>query len=287
VSLAWVAAAGIVGAALGPLLRARIFRHAMPAGQRPAGQPAVNQPAAAQPVAGQPPARQPPAAQPPRERPPAEQPVRHACPACATLLVPSGPRGILALLPPSGRCPACRARLGPPAGAVEVAGAAAFALLAGHAGSVLQLVASCWVAAFGVALAFIDLAAHRLPNRLTLPAYSGALLLFGTAGLADHRLGTLRTAVVCGLAMVACYLALTLIAPAGMGWGDGKLALSVGILLGWSGWSATAAGTAAGFLLAGLYAAGVLMLGKATRKDHIPHGPFLLLGALSAIALTG
>jgi leader peptidase (prepilin peptidase)/N-methyltransferase len=246
VSLAW-AATGIVGVALGPLLRAGIFRHAVPAAQ----------------------------------------PVRHDCPACTTLLVPNGPRGALAVLPQSGRCPACRARIGPPAGAVEAASATAFALLACHAGSVLQLVASCWVAAFGVALAFVDLAVHRLPNRLTLPAYGGALLLFGTAGLADHRLGTLRTAVVCGVAMAASYLALTLISPAGMGCGDGKLALSVGILLGWSGWSATAVGTAAGFLLAGLYAAGALMLGRVTRKDHIPHGPFMLLGALSAIVLAG
>lgn len=256
-SLTWALAAGIVGGSLGPLLRARVFRHALPADELAA------------------------------EDPPTDQPVRQDCPACATRLVRGGVPGIVALLPPSGRCPACRARLGPPAGTVEAIGAAAFALLAGHTGSVLQLAACCWVAAFGVALGFIDLAVHRLPNRLTLPAYGGALLLFGLAGLAEHRLDTLRTAVGCGLAMAGCYLVLTVISPAGMGLGDGKLALSVGILLGWSGWSVTVLGTVAGFLLAGLYAAGLLILRKATRTDHIPHGPFMLLGALSAIALTG
>jgi leader peptidase (prepilin peptidase)/N-methyltransferase len=112
---------------------------------------------------------------------------------------------------------------------VEAAAAAACAVLATRAGSVLELVALCWVAAFGVALAFIDIAAHRLPDRLTLPAYGGALLLLGAVGLVEGRPRAFGTAVVCGAAVAVGYLVLVVVFPAGIGLGDGKLALSVGV----------------------------------------------------------
>src|SRR5271163_2504978 len=43
----------------------------------------------------------------------------------------------------------------------------------------LVLAAACWLGACAVPLAFIDAAARRLPDRLTIPAYAGtaALLL--------------------------------------------------------------------------------------------------------------
>jgi leader peptidase (prepilin peptidase) / N-methyltransferase len=44
-------------------------------------------------------------------------------------------------------------------------------------------------------------------------------------------------------------------------------------------------GAAAGFLLAGLFAAVALALGRVSRKSSIPHGPFMLLGALATILL--
>jgi leader peptidase (prepilin peptidase)/N-methyltransferase len=88
-----------------------------------------------------------------------------------------------------------------------------------------------------------------------------------------------------GAGMAAFYVLLIVIYPAGMGWGDAKLALSLGAALGWFGWVATVLGTAAGFLLAGVYSAVMLALGRVTRKSRIPHGPFMLLGALAVILL--
>src|SRR5690606_2993479 len=146
---AWLVAAAAPGAAAGPALRARIFRHAVPFAQR----------------------------------------VRDACPHCGRRLVPPGWRGLRAVLPPSGRCPGCRHRVGPPPGTVEAVAAVAFAALAAVGGSVLETAALWWVAAAGVALAFIDVAVHRLPDRLTLTGYAGALVLLGTAAVTGGRLG--------------------------------------------------------------------------------------------------
>jgi leader peptidase (prepilin peptidase)/N-methyltransferase len=244
---AWLGVAAAVGVAAGPVLRARIFRHTVPYDER----------------------------------------VRDACPHCRRRLLPQGWRGLLAVLPPSGRCPACRRRVGPPPGTVEAVAGVAFAALAAVGGTVLETAALWWVAAAGVALAFIDLAVHRLPDRLTLTAYAGALVLFAGAAVTADRLGTFGLAVLYGLGMALVYLLLVVVHPAGMGLGDAKFALALGLTLGWFGGGATVLGTAAGFLLAGGYAAVLLALRRAGRKDTIPHGPFMLAGALLAIVVVG
>jgi leader peptidase (prepilin peptidase) / N-methyltransferase len=236
--------AGAVGALVGPLLRARIFRHSVPV----------------------------------------EQWVRTDCPSCGRL-VPGGWRGLVTVLPPTGRCPGCRERVGPAFGLVEVTGAASFALLALVGGSWLELAAFWWIAAIGVALVFIDVAVHRLPDRLTLSAFAGALVLLGTAALLDQRLSGFGLAVLYGLALALCYLVLVLVYPAGMGLGDVKLALVLGLALGWFGGVVVVLGAAAGFLLAGAYAAVLLALRRVGRKDSIAHGPAMLGGALVAVLL--
>lgn len=240
-----IAVAATAGVLLGPLLRGQILHHTVPAGTA----------------------------------------WRTDCPHCAHRLLRPGVRGLLTVLPSSGRCPSCRDRIGPPAGSVEAVTAVVLAVLAWRIPAALPLLALCWVAAVGVTLGFVDAAVHRLPDRLTLAAFVGAFGLLGTAALAGGQLGQFRTALVCALAVAGFYLILVLISPAGMGLGDGKAAFSIGIATGWFGWTVAFLGTAAGFLFAGLYAAALLVLRRAGRKDHIPHGPFMFAGALTAVLL--
>ncbi|WP_173158071.1 prepilin peptidase [Phytohabitans suffuscus] len=202
---------------------------------------------------------------------------RHACPHCAARLN-------RAFLPPTGRCPRCRQRIGPPPGVVEVVAAVALAAVAWRVREPLPLLAVAWVVLLGVVLAHVDGVVHRLPDRLTFSAAGGALVLFGLSSVVDGGWHRLVSAVACALGVAAFYLVLVLISPNGMGLGDAKAALSVGLVTGWFGWGVTVAAAVAGFLLAGLYATGLLLLRRVGRKDHLAHGPFLLLGALIAIA---
>ena len=137
-----VVAAAVVGALLGPVLRGEILRHAVPAGV----------------------------------------PWRDDCPHCSGTLLRPGWRRLPATLPPSGACPRCGRRIGPPPGTVEVLAASLLALLAWRVADPLALAAFAWLAALGVILAFVDVAVHRLPDRLTLAAFTGTLLPLG-AGL--------------------------------------------------------------------------------------------------------
>jgi leader peptidase (prepilin peptidase)/N-methyltransferase len=68
-----------------------------------------------------------------------------------------------------------------------------------------------------------------------------------------------------------------------MGLGDVKAAASVGTLLAWLGWGALLFGAVAGFLLAALYGVVLLVSGRASRKQHIPFGPFMIAGAFAVL----
>jgi leader peptidase (prepilin peptidase)/N-methyltransferase len=172
---------------------------------------------------------------------------------------------------------------GPPPFTVEAATALVLAALALRVHPGLVLAAACWLAWCAIPLAFIDAAVRRLPDLLTIPAYAGTMLLLVAAAVASGDWHELLRAGLGGLAAAGFFTALAVASRAGMGLGDVKAAASLGTLLAWRGWSTLLAGTFAGFLLAAVYGIALLLTGRATRKQHIPFGPFLIIGAFAAI----
>jgi leader peptidase (prepilin peptidase)/N-methyltransferase len=150
----------------------------------------------------------------------------------------------------------------------------------------LVLAAACWLAACAVPLAFIDIAVSRLPDLLTAAAYAGTALLLVLAaavGGPGASWSALLRAVPGGLALAGFYLLLLIISPSGMSLGDVKLAASLGTLLAWFGWRVLIAGGAAGFGLGGLGGVVLLASRRADRKQLIPFGPFMVVGAVLAV----
>ncbi len=210
---------------------------------------------------------------------PPGEPWRRACPDCG---IPAGRRAAARLA--AGRCPGCRARLGPAPGSVEAAAVVLAGSLAAVVRPGLVLAAVCGLAVCAIPLAFIDLAARRLPDVLTGPAYAvvAVCLLLATAAGGDwSRLGQ---ALGGGAAFAGFCLLLFLISPGGgFGAGDIKLAASLGTALGWFGWAAVLGGALAGFLLAAAFSTGLLAVGRADRKQQIAFGPFMIIGAFLVI----
>lgn len=166
------------------------------------------------------------------------------------------------------------------------AGAVTAVLLGGLAARVhpaLVLAAACWLAACAVPLACTDLAVQRLPDPLTGAAYAGTAVLLLAAAAVGGTWSALVRALLGGLALAGFYLLLMVISPSGMSLGDVKLAASLGTLLAWFGWRLLLAGGFAGFLLAGIYGIALLASGRATRKQPIPFGPFMIAGAILAV----
>jgi len=166
---------------------------------------------------------------------------------------------------------------------LELATAAVLALLLGKFAGQPVAVAFAFLGSVGVALAAIDVAVQRLPDRLTLPAIGILIALLGVAALVGHDSAALIRALLGGLALAAVFLLLAIIRPGQIGGGDIKLAALVGVGLGWLGWPALIAGAALGFVLAGLGGLILLALRRVTLRSHIAFGPFLLGGTLLGI----
>ncbi|MEU1731840.1 A24 family peptidase [Streptosporangium sp. NPDC020145] len=203
----------------------------------------------------------------------------HACPRCATA-VGGGPVASLRLA--AGRCPGCRARIGPPPLVAEVLTAVTLAALASRY-PWPELAAYGWLTAVTVALVAVDVAVHRLPDRLTAAAFLGTVAPLTAAALTRDGAPDLARALLGGLVLTGLYLLLFLVNPEGMGLGDVKFAAALGVALGRLGWDALVTGAFLGFLAGGLYGGALVAARRAGRGSEIPFGPFMAAGAFAVI----
>lgn len=139
------------------------------------------------------------------------------------------------------------------------------------------------VGALGVAMSYVDLREHLLPDLLTIPALAAAGALLALAAATTGEWGWYARAWAGAAVMFAFYLALAAVRPADLGLGDVKLAAVIGLLLGWAGWSAVILGAFLAFLFGGLAGLVMVTVGKAGRHTAIPFGPSMLVGALAAL----
>jgi leader peptidase (prepilin peptidase)/N-methyltransferase len=146
-------------------------------------------------------------------------------------------------------------------------------------GAWLLLVACLYLAAVSVVLTVIDLDTHTLPDRVVLPSYliGGALLT--AAALVQADFGRLLGAALGLVLLWSLYFLLAVLSPAGMGYGDVKLAGLLGLYLGWLGWGPLVVGAAGAFVLGGSFAIVLLTTRRLKRTAGIPFGPWMLAGA--------
>lgn len=181
-----------------------------------------------------------------------------------------------------GRCRDCREPISVRYPLVEAATALLFALAAWHFGASWALPAYLYLVAIGIALTLIDLDTHRLPNTIVLPSYVVGAALLTLASLnpgGAPRWHSLLTAAVGCAVLYGFYFAVMFAYPAGMGFGDVKLAGVLGLYLGWLGWGPLAVGAFGAFVIGGLFAVALVATRRAHRKSGIPFGPWMVAGA--------
>jgi leader peptidase (prepilin peptidase)/N-methyltransferase len=142
-----------------------------------------------------------------------------------------------------------------------------------------DLSARAFVAAFFAAvlvvLAAIDLERRIIPNRIVVPA--AVVVLLGDIAAEPHRW---KEWTIAAFASLLVTLAIAVVTKGGVGMGDVKLAFLLGAGLGW----AIAGAALVSMLATFVVSVGILARrGLAGRKDTIPFGPFLVLGALVAL----
>ncbi|MGY1707180.1 prepilin peptidase [Geodermatophilus sp. SYSU D00697] len=162
---------------------------------------------------------------------------------------------------------------------------AAFAGVLSLSGVRPATVGLAWAAAAGIVLAGVDLAVHRLPDRVTFPAGAvvAAALLVDAAVLGTWPAllrAVLAAAVAFGLAALGA-----LASPQGLGFGDVKLLGLLGLVLGWVSWGALLAGVFLGLLTGAAVSLALVATRRAGWRTALPFGPPLLVGAVLALAL--
>lgn len=206
-----------------------------------------------------------------------------ACPKCGQEIRAYDNIPVISWFVLRGKCRDCGNPISSRYPLVEAGTGILFAIMAWRIGLSWELPAYLYFTAIAVALALIDVDTKRLPNVITLPSYAvGGLLLLVPAiidGSWDNYLGAWLGAV----ALFAFYFLLAFIYPAGMGFGDVKLAGVIGLFLGWLGWGSLLVGAFLGFLLGAVVGVALMMRGRAGRKTKIPFGPFMLMGAYIAV----
>lgn len=139
-------------------------------------------------------------------------------------------------------------------------------------------------ATFGTALAVVDVLEQRLPSRLTAAGWIVVAVLLLATALLDSRLPDLVRALVASAVLATGHMLLALAVPGGLGAGDVKLAMLVGLPLGYISWSSVVLGTVLGWT-AGAIAMLLLRPRRHLREKTIPMGPFMVGAAVVVIGL--
>lgn len=213
-----------------------------------------------------------------------------ACPRCSTPISPRDNVPVLSWVLLRGRCRTCSEPISARYPLVEAGTGLLFGLTAWRfpvedAASAVVLVAYLYLASIAVALALIDLDVHRLPDAIVLPSIFVAAVILTIAAALGGDWGDLGRAAAGGAVLFVAYFLMLVAYPAGMGFGDVKLAAVLGIYLGWLGWGVLAVGAMAAFLLGGVFAVVLVVRGRADRGSGIPFGPWMLLGAVVGIGV--
>lgn len=188
-----------------------------------------------------------------------------------------------------GRCRTCSQRIPAELPVVEVALVAVLVAVAWrHPG--LELLLLLPVAWSAVVATPIDLARQIIPNRLTYPLGLWSLVAVTLLVVVGGEWADWRRAIMVGIALPAGmeFLSLAFLVlrgQRGMGLGDVKWAVSLGIATGWLGSWAVVAMLAATVLTSGIVSLALVVSGRAA-DARIPYGPYLAAGVVVALLVT-
>ncbi len=174
---------------------------------------------------------------------------------------------------------------------VELATVAVFVAVAARYGDSSLVVPLLLLGGSLVAVSVIDLRLLRIPDRITFPTLAAAVPLIVVVSAQHDAAGAVRGAAIGSLVYFVALFLPHLAYPRGMGFGDVKLALVMGLYLGWLGWTPEA--PVAGPVRLVLYALmlgcllgvvfGVVVALVTRRRGEFPFGPALALACLVVV----
>jgi leader peptidase (prepilin peptidase) / N-methyltransferase len=205
------------------------------------------------------------------------------CRSCRAPLPAAATIPFVSRLTTKGRCPSCRVSIPWSETAVELAsvvvGAITVASVRNQGVSWLATIGLMLFALVLVPMSVFDLRTKSIATRLVYPAAAvvGALLV--GAALIDGDTEQAKIVGLSGVAASAFIWFLFIVYPAGMGDGDARLALLLGLALGWFGWRHVVVGIFSGFLVGAVVGVIWAVASRKGLRSTIPFGPWLAIGA--------
>jgi leader peptidase (prepilin peptidase) / N-methyltransferase len=216
------------------------------------------------------------------------EPKRSACASCGTLIAPRDNIPVVSWLLLGRKCRGCEAPISARYAVVELTTGILFGAVAwvwGLDPLLPALLVFTWSLVVATA---IDLEHRIIPNRLTyrLPVVLLPLLVF--AAWVDDGWTDLRRGLIAGLAIPLVMFLLSeafrlLRGQSGMGMGDVKLALSIGLVVGYLGGIELVVFAYGSVIAAVVIAFALILTGRAKLASRIPFGPYLALGSMLPI----
>lgn len=205
------------------------------------------------------------------------------CPRCRTPIAWYDNVPVLAWLWLRRRCRSCGAPISARYPVVELTVAVLFALSTWVYGVSVLTALLCLLAITTVALAAIDFEHMRLPDALVFPSAAAALVLLVVAAAVSGDWAALGRGALGALILGGLYFVLWFAYPRGMGFGDVKLAVPLGLVLGFMGWGVLAVGAILGPVLGTAAGVVAMLRARAWRGVRMPYGPWMIAGFWVAV----
>ncbi|NJD03569.1 MAG: prepilin peptidase [Ruminiclostridium sp.] len=215
-----------------------------------------------------------------------------ACPSCGKRLSPLDLIPVVSWLLLMGKCRYCKARISPRYLFVELLTGAAVIGLFLKFGTSFAFLAFTYLIVILIAIFFID-ADHRIiPDELVIAGLAGGVIVMaynilfpGQMIYGGGKWWLPLAGILSGsglLLLVAIIGMLVYRTDDAMGMGDVKLFAPIGMFLGWQ---LTLEALFLSIILAGIASLLLIILRKKNKKDTIPFGPFIVIGAYLCIIL--
>jgi leader peptidase (prepilin peptidase)/N-methyltransferase len=134
-----------------------------------------------------------------------------------------------------------------------------------------------------VVVTITDVRLFLIPNRVIYPTLAAGAVLLIFAAMLTHDSSALRRAAIGGVCGWGALLVIHLINPRGMAFGDVRLAAVIGMYAGWLGYDHVILALFLGFIAAAVVGGVLIVSRRRGAKDPVPFGPFLAVGAMTAV----
>lgn len=183
------------------------------------------------------------------------------------------------------RCGSCGARIRRREPLIWLMSGAGMALVTAVVGVNWLLPAHVVFIGLTTILTVTDLDEKLIPNRVLYPGTVAVAVLLALGAIAEDRFGDLGRGAAAGVAFFGVLLVVALVSRGGFGMGDVKMAVVIGLVLGFWGWRVLAQGLFLTGIFGGIPALWLMATGKAGKGDELPYGPAMILGAWAALVV--